>query len=189
MIAFDLDDALVDTHTHLRKELKKRLNYDANRPDKWIVIPNIPEEEIKKQIREALADITKTMLEPKPGVVRTLAQIRRSTKKPIHIVTARQEIIREVTENWCKKNFGDDTIISFVDNPDKTNYLVKIGTHFWVDDRPDVVLECSKVMHLVFLIDAPWNHKLEPLPANVFRIKDFRHQSILQLMQNKVAQL
>jgi len=180
MIAFDLDDTIVNTYDYMKIELKNRLGYEIKSPIERIVIPGVSEEEIKQEIRDALTHLTKNHLEPEIEVKTAIKTIRKLTSQPVPIVTARYPGLQEVTQKWCNKQFGDDVALVLKDNHEKFEYLMKNNIKFWTDDRIDVALQCSEGMEKVFLINHPeWNTH-DNLPKNVVRI-EFISEVIFQI--------
>jgi len=173
MIAFDLDDTLVETQIFLKPELKSKLKIKQTDPQTWITVPGMSDEQVNKVLWECIEKVTKYKLLPQPGTKQAVQKILDILNQNMHIVTARNTIVKTNTEKWSKHHFGSKTQTHFVGNKDKKNYLVKLGVKYWVDDRSDVILECCPVMKKVFVVNRPWNEHTE-LPSNAVRINHIK---------------
>ena len=87
----------------------------------------------------------------------------------IDIVTARDWGCLKVTMDWLKDEEVKFDRISFVDSDKKLEYAGIENFDFFVEDKPSTAKQLTKVVPLVYLVDAPYNKKLN---NGVIRVKN-----------------
>lgn len=182
VVFVDVDDTISDTGRHMLKQINKSR-------DKPLAF-----EELTRDFREGnhegkeYNDAVRKLLEPEiitdtlpyPDALGALERLHDAGYE-IHIVSARQENLHEVTDDWLEKHgFAD-----FVEHVHPRFSTVK-GNRFkrelaeqlkpvaLFDDTLDIVLELATAVDRIFLIDKPWNKDASSnLPDNVTRADTF----------------
>ena len=95
-----------------------------------------------------------------------------ASKHRIHFVTARDEIMREVTLEWMNHyNIPMDTI-SFLGSHDKVNKAKDLESDIFIEDRLENALQLSDANLQVLLVDC--NYNKGELPNNVVRVENWK---------------
>ena len=106
----------------------------------------------------------------RPGVQEVINQL--ASKHRIHFVTARDEIMREVTLEWMNHyNIPMDTI-SFLGSHDKVNKAKDLESDIFIEDRLENALQLSHANLQVLLVDC--NYNKGELPNNVVRVENWK---------------
>lgn len=87
----------------------------------------------------------------------------------IDIVTARDWGCLTVTVNWLRDEGVKFDRLSFVDSDKKLNYAEEEKFDLFVEDKPSTAKQLTKTVPLVYLVDAPYNRKLN---NGIIRIKN-----------------
>ena len=87
----------------------------------------------------------------------------------IDIVTARDWGCLTVTVDWLRDEGVKFDRLSFVDSDKKLSYANEEKFDFFVEDKPSTAKQLTKVVPLVYLVDAPYNKKLN---NGVIRVKN-----------------
>lgn len=95
-----------------------------------------------------------------------------SNKHRIHLVTARDEMMRDVTLEWMNRNSIPTDTISFLGSHDKVNKAIELQSDIFIEDRLENALQLSEFNLQVLLIDC--NYNKGQLSNNVVRVKNWR---------------
>jgi uncharacterized HAD superfamily protein len=87
----------------------------------------------------------------------------------IDIVTARDWGCLTVTVDWLRDEGVQFDRLSFVDHDKKLSYASVEKFDFFVEDKPSTAKQLTKAVPLVYLVDAPYNRKLND---GVIRVKN-----------------
>jgi len=166
-IAVDIDEVLTP---FLARMTRWRRPPALSRNFKYVYrdIYKIPEEESRKMVREFYDSEEFQNLPLLPGAHEAMASLKRRGNR-LYIVTGRQEIVREKTEDWVEKNFPGfftDVILTNSYTPNevlKADVCEALSIHTLVDDSLETCLSCLDrgIMARNFIGDPvyPWCHR------------------------------
>jgi len=181
-IAFDLDGTLADSYPAFRKGILTRTGWDCHPLTRHSVHPpEVSESEVGRMIADILLEYNRTIL-PYNEIPKALKKIHAIIKKPIMIVTARQEALRDCTEDWYRRNLPVPVDLNFVQSMKKRDFLVEKKIKIWVDDRLLTANHISKEIETVFLLDRIWNQRRRTQPG-IIRAKNLNR--IAEYMEKK----
>lgn len=95
----------------------------------------------------------------------------------IHYVTAREEIMREVTEEWLSEHDLPCDTLSLLGTPNKVWKAKQLESDFFIEDSYDNAIQLAQAGFQVLLIDCTYNRG--ELPENVLRVKNWHEISKL----------
>ncbi len=120
------------------------------------------------------------MIEPKEDAVEVLTWLR-PLLKGLHVITARDEVVRVPTINLTEKYFPgmfDGYHFLHHDNQnvlgEKGEVCARLGASFIFEDGLHNALHPSMTGTQVYLFDKPWNQTAD-LPKYVTRVSGWRH--------------
>lgn len=157
MIAFDLDDVLVDCVPIIRFVIKRDYGYDINKIKEYSI--NIPEiQDITEYIRCMIKNFSYCM-KPSKGAKEAIQRLAKEEK--IIIITARDRNILDCTKKWIEDNLEitNFSIINKSTPEAKYTYIKGSGIQYFVEDRlktANLVSEIETVKK-VYLINQNWN--------------------------------
>jgi uncharacterized HAD superfamily protein len=181
-IGIDLDDVLLDFNTALCEFYNSSYGTNYKREDftdfylerLW----NVPTEEVKKVISEFYDHDTHWNTSPMPGAVSAIQKLF-SQNHNLVIITAKPDTLRDRTQDWLMKHFGEVfQSVHFVghyhlntDGKKRTKREVcdELGVDIFIDDSMDNVVSVVGPERPAFLIDSPWNQG--DVPQNAKRVK------------------
>lgn len=101
------------------------------------------------------------------GVIDTLSRL--SLVHPVYFVTSRPATpqVRIATAAWLYQ-FHSQLPIVMVNKPDAKVHMARaVGAELIIDDRPETIEACAKVVPHKWLISRPWNTGRAPLDCRV----------------------
>ena len=127
-----------------------------------------------------------------PSAIHTLVQL--SSTNDLWALTARPSHLWEYTNSWITKNLPEFKGVKFsyngtfkepVAKESKMQLCKSLGAQILIDDSESHSIECAKNGIRVFLIDKPWNRKIEN--DNIIRVKNWKeiNERILPKILNK----
>jgi phosphoglycolate phosphatase-like HAD superfamily hydrolase len=182
VVFIDVDDTIADTVRHVLG----RINEGRPQPYQFHELTlNFREgrhegKEYNQAVKALLQPKLVSAIAPYPDALEALRRLHRAGYE-IHIVSARQELLHEVTARWLERHGFADFIERIHPRPNslkgklfKQQLTQRIKPVALFDDTLDVALELAGSVDSVFLIDKPWNNGSDlSLPANVIRSADF----------------
>jgi uncharacterized HAD superfamily protein len=97
----------------------------------------------------------------------------------IHFVTAREEIMREVSLEWLAMHQIPMDSITLLGSNDKVNQAKKLNCDIFIEDRYENAIQLAQAGFEVLLIDC--NYNKGGLPSNVTRVKTwFQIEKIIE---------
>ena len=110
-----------------------------------------------------------------PGAIEGIKKLKE--KHELHLVTGRQEEIRDETINWINKYFPNTfKTINFSNHysklykkTTKAEICIKLGVKALIEDSLEYSKELEEHHIKVILMNVPWNQK-ENLPSNFVRV-------------------
>ncbi|MEI6533078.1 MAG: hypothetical protein WCO06_04520 [Candidatus Roizmanbacteria bacterium] len=185
IIALDLDDVLAqlgkDIHTYHNELYGTHASFETQTDYSFSTNWNCTEEEVIKRIYDFYATDRMLSLEPVEGSIHAITPM--SKQYELHIVTARPELTRNITEQWVKKHFGscithihmtgqcslDQSI-----KKTKSQICKEIRAELLIDDHIDYVMECTRNNVKTLLLETPINRpKLVSHPL-ITRVKNWK---------------
>jgi len=177
-IGFDLDDVLLNFSDPLREYMNKKYSKSVLRSDITGFftesIFGIGPEDTVKTIEDFFTHddhINTLPVEGSRDVIKRLSQ-----SNELHIVTAKPEHIKEITNIWLEKHFpGNFKQVHFANffgsqmRRKKSEICLELGVDIFIDDSLDNAIDISDAGIPVLLFDAPWNQS-ENIPENVTRV-------------------
>jgi uncharacterized protein len=97
---------------------------------------------------------------------------RLSNEHRIHFVTAREEVMRDVSAGWLKRHGIPFDTLSMLGTCHKVERAIELQCNLFVEDSLDNALELSDAGFNVLLVDCNYNKGL--LPPRITRVKDWR---------------
>lgn len=94
-----------------------------------------------------------------------------NNRHKIHFVTARDEIMREVTFEWMKRYSISMDTISFLGSHNKVGKAKELQCDVFIEDRLENALQLSEFDFQVLLVDCNYNQG--KLPNNIVRVKNW----------------
>jgi uncharacterized HAD superfamily protein len=185
MIAFDLDEVILNLTGVLSKPIEDLTNIDiSNRTEFYIYPKDMSKNKFRKIFNKLLIENT-PKAKPIDGSIDALMKIYKLIDTPIHIITARNKESKQVTEKWLKENIKNKFPyeITFSGGVPKYKFF-KPGTKYFVDDALHNVEKLQNHLDVLFLFDRPWNRKKTGY-NNVIRIKDLHTVYIFLKRYNK----
>lgn len=126
-------------------------------------------------------------IKPNSRALKTLTEIKKLDHE-IFIITSRPEFVKDKTELWIKKEFGDliesDHIFYtsrfYGEKQTKGEICKKLSIDYFVDDDQHHIKSCSDNKIATFMIDKPWNRMVDmaQLTKRIYQIDE-----ILPLLQ------
>lgn len=101
----------------------------------------------------------------------------------IHFVTAREESMRDITEEWLKDHHIPADTISLLGNPDKVWKARQLQSDYFIEDSYDNAISLAQAGFDVLLIDCTYNKG--PLPDKVKRVRNW--YEIVRMIDNEPA--
>lgn len=172
MIAFDLDDVIIDLTNTLAKPMKEVTGVDiSKRDDYYVSIPGMSDKEVGKYFEELMFKYTLSA-KPVEGSIEALVRIYNLTNKPIKIITARDNRYKNIVLRWAKRYMEGkfEYNIIFSGRFPKYKYFDS-DTKYFVDDALHNVDKLINYVDIMFLFDRPWNRR-KSLDKKVIRIKN-----------------
>ena len=145
-IAIDIDEVLVPFLRPMAKHHKKSISktrYSYVYRD----IFDITEEESQKMVQEFYKSQAFTQLTPIKGAQRAMYKLRKDADK-MYVVTGRQDIVREETEDWIDiffPNIFDDVILTNSYTPHevkKADICRALNIGLIIDDNKGICDQC-----------------------------------------------
>ena len=167
MIAFDLDDVIIDITPILAKPVMEYLSFDCYKPGRKFkyTCPNYSEEKIYDFVHSILLKNTLKAM-PCYYSLEIVKQVYEITNKPVIFITARSKMLEEVTYQWLDLYLDVPYELFFSDK--KEEIILDRNIKTFVDDRYKTVIKLSEICN-VYMISQPWNFGRE-VPKNVVRI-------------------
>jgi len=167
-IAIDIDEVLTPFLSGLTKFRRPKIHVPKKFPYLYRDIYGITERESQKMVREFFDSEEFANLELLPGAHQAMKTLKRRGNK-LYIVTGRQEVVREKTEDWVQRNFPGvfaDVILtnSFTPNEVRKSDVCEIlSIDGIIDDNLQTCLECidQGINAVNFIGDPvyPWCHE------------------------------
>lgn len=167
MIAFDLDDVLVDCVPIIRFAIKRDHGYDIDQLREYAI--NIPEiQNITTYIRCMIENFSYYM-KPSKGAKEAIQKL--AERENIIIITARDRSIIDCTRKWIVDNLdiSNFSIINKNTPEAKCTYIRGSGIQYFVEDRLKTANLVSEIetVRKVYLINRKWNIGRETYPKVV----------------------
>ncbi len=184
-IGVDLDDVVFE----FTKEILKLVREVHDKSFEFEEVNNYSFHELFEldplEISEVVKSVDMANLNLIPGAKDFVLKL--SKKHEIYFITSR--VFREGTKESLEKNFSGLAYgLFFSSNPyigtegkDKGEICKELGVDFMIEDSTKHAKICADKGIKTFLIDKPWNQKLEKHP-NIFNVKGF--EEILKLIEN-----
>ncbi len=172
MIAFDLDDVILNLTDVLSPHLKSLTGIDTRtRTEFYAPVPDGMSNNTFRKIFNELSLKYTIKAKPVKGSIDALENIYKLTNEPIHIITARKADHEKIVNKWMKINVKDrfPYHIDFSGSVPKYKYF-KSDTKYFVDDALHNVEKLCKYLDIFFIFDRPWNRN-SITHKNVIRIK------------------
>lgn len=93
------------------------------------------------------------------------------TKHAVHIVTAREERMRDVSLAWLQQHGIPLDSISLLGHPNKVQRAAELRSDFFLEDSLDNAIQLAGAGFEVLLVDCSYNRA--PLPPLVTRVHDW----------------
>lgn len=175
MIAFDLDDVVVNTDGYFREQIINKYAYDiSGRLSHIVKVPTLTDEENTK-LTEKLYDEAFVRARPNKDAIETLKKIADLFSRPIKFVTARHlgPTTKKDTKDWLNRYIKGsfDYSISYSNGKSKVPYISD-DIRYFVEDVHYYINEISRKVDTVFVYEQSWN-KNYSFRKNVIRIKNF----------------
>lgn len=162
-IAFDIDGVVAKSETAICDELLERTGHDLR--NLWtsfdFSVPGYTWPETYDIIQDGILKRTDE-IEPHEGAVNAIHTLYEyyEKKRPITFVTARPEMLEQVTHEWIKEHIGD-IWYEVVFTEDKGKYLKDNKFNIIIEDRLKTANDLSKDLTVIYLINRPWNEGRE----------------------------
>jgi uncharacterized HAD superfamily protein len=177
MIAFDLDDVIIDITPVLKKPIKKLLNYDVYAPKRKFkyLCPSYSDKQIKNTVTKILLCDT---LKAKPCFysLEILKQVYENN--PIIFITARPKDLEKVTYQWLDLYLDVPYEVFF--SKRKEEILLDYNIKYFVEDRYKTAIRVSEICK-VYLVNQVWNVGRETLKHNIVRINTLKEINLEDL--------
>ena len=172
-IGVDVDGVLADSLTLWVAELNRYFNKNMQLGEIFfndiLGTYGITMEEFHEFV--ALTEM-KMMTSPQPVKDAALYLNKINEDHFVAIVTARQEVYRDVTEEWLAKQGMQYSALVMAGTHQKRDTCVDLGLDLMIEDTFEVSVNISKADIPVLLLDTPYNRKT--LPALVHRKYSWR---------------
>ena len=169
MIAFDIDDTVIDTYTVARQCMIDDFNYDIHpRLKHNNYVPGVKYEEMVIFIQKVLSESNDKLLVYKDAD-KALFKIQDLIKSDIYFITARDDHLKEVTEDLLNMRFpGLKYKLVLSTKTEKAALLDKFNLKYMVEDRLWIANNCTNA-EKVFLVKQDWNQG-RPINDNVIPV-------------------
>lgn len=184
MIAFDLDDVILNLTSTLSKYVEHDFGIDIKNRSTFYVKPDgISDKEFDKYFKDLMFKHT-IECDPVPKSLPALKKIHNLLNIPIHIITARDMRYEKIVNIWAKKNLRNmfPYEISFSGNIPKYIFF-KHGTKYFVDDGGHNVDKLVPYLETFFLFNRPWN-RTTLATEKVVRVKNL--EEVYSILQSKL---
>ncbi len=179
IIAFDVDDVLVNTHPYLLDHLNNKFNTHFTRSDATMYYIQELWGERKEEADKEINKYFETEGEYLPAVqfAKEVVNFFVSKGDRVIAVTAREEM-EELTKRCLDREFeGNIDKVFFAGlsgqkRETKYQVLCRENVGFYVDDRSDFVLQCNGHPRKVLLYNQKWNEK-DIMPDTVGRVSNW----------------
>lgn len=172
--AFDLDGVVMNTQNILFNILEANYNFDRRRQNQHrIIIPSLSYGETENVIFNILMENTKHIkpLDLSISYLKIIHKRLELNDEPLIFMTARNELLKEVTDKWVEDWIDIPSAVLYVPNSKKSKMAEKLGITHFVEDRFRNAQEISEVCNYVYLVNQRWNKGRIP-KHNVKRIPD-----------------
>lgn len=178
-IGFDLDDVLLNFSDVLRGHLNEKYDKNVQRHEITTFMVEdafgISSQDARKSIEDFFFHTDHLTASPVGGAQEAIERL--SKNNSLHIITAKPDILEQITKEWLGRNFPDMFDAVYFANwfskdkekRNKSDICLECGTDIFIDDSLDTALDVSSVGIPVLLFDTPWNQR-ENLPTNVKRV-------------------
>ncbi len=177
-IGFDLDDVLMSFSDSLREHFNLKYNKNVKRSDitSFYVEEffDIDPTEARKAIDDFYHHEDHAQALPLEGSLDSIKKL--SINNKLYIVTARPDLVKEITQKWLDKHFPNlFETIQYTNHHDKEKRRKKsevakeLEIEIFIDDSLDNAKDISESGIPVLLFDTPWN-QTEELPELVTRV-------------------
>ncbi len=178
-IGFDLDDVLLDFCDALLKHLNKKYNKDVKREEinSYFVEDffDIPRSEGRALFDNFFFHNDHLQAVPVSGAQDVVERL--SKDNDLHIITAKPEILKDITHEWLAthylERFSSIHFANFFTDTHKKRKKSEIclenNIQIFIDDSYETAVDVSSVGIPVLLFDTPWNQN-DHLPKGVKRI-------------------
>jgi len=146
-VAVDIDEVLAPFLRNLIKWRRPKLPIPKKFPYVYRDIYGITEEESQKMVRDFYESEDFANLTPLPWSQEAMKRLKKRGNR-LYIVTGRQEVVREKTEEWVQKNFPGiftDVILTNSYTPQevkKSDVCEILSIHKLIDDNLQACLDC-----------------------------------------------
>ncbi len=178
-IGFDLDDVLLNfsdiLRDHMNEKYKKNVQRDEINTFQIEGHFGISSIEARETIDNFFFHDDHLKAIPIKGSQEAIERLSKSNN--LHIITAKPDMLEQITKEWLDKHFPNKFKAVyfanwFIKNEKKRNkseICLETGTDIFIDDSLDTAVDVSSVGIPVLLFDKPWNQKVD-LPDNVTRV-------------------
>ncbi len=182
-IGFDLDDVLLDFCDALLKHLNAKYNKDVKREaiNHYFVEDffGIPRSEGRELFDNFFFHEDHLHAVPVSGAQEVIESLSKDSN--LHIITAKPEILRDITLTWLRTHYPERfSSVHFAnfftdthEKRKKSEICLEHNIDIFVDDSYETAIDVSSVGIPVLLFDAPWNQQ-DYLPKGVTRIYSWR---------------
>jgi phosphoglycolate phosphatase-like HAD superfamily hydrolase len=184
VILFDMDDVLVDTVCSINKFHNDVYGTNFHYDDyKFFYLSKVwccSGEEVMKKFDEYYNSIYFKNLVACNEAIRIVDQLHEKNIE-MYVVTSRPKNIEVQTRDFLKKYYKNVfREIYFTDHcanlkeykRKKSDVCLELGADIMIDDCPDYIRDCAKVVRRVLVPVKPWN--IEKFPSNVYHFKDWK---------------
>jgi uncharacterized HAD superfamily protein len=184
-IAFDLDDILAEFNQAWalfhNKKYGTNLTYGDFTDFDYTKFINITKEEAAFRIFEFYKTDEGKNLKVVEGALEIVNKLKKNHE--LCVLTSRDVSIKDMTNNWVKKNFGnlfDEiyltsqlTLAGLNHKVTKGDFCIKYGIDLLVEDAPVHAQNASDMGIKVALVEKTWNKSFTYTNKNLYRIKQY----------------
>jgi len=123
--------------------------------------------EQEQRVLEIFRDVTCTEVEVVPGAVEALRLLKQRYR--VVLVTSRNPVIREKTEEWLRLNEIPHELLIFENAKHQTGQALD----FFIEDNGESAVLLAEAGIRTFLFDYPWNRSVGAHP-NIARVRGWR---------------
>ncbi len=181
-IGFDLDDVIFNFNDAIQAHFNKKFNKNISREQRVNYHLDTYYDLTEEQIRQALDDfyphedhMNALPLEDSLDSIKILSE-----NNKLFIVTARQDKVSKLTQDWIDVHFPNIfEEIHFTNHANlekrrlKSEIAKEIGINIFIDDSLDNAYDLSDAGIPVLLFDTPWN-QIEKLPELITRVYSWK---------------
>jgi len=186
MIAFDIDGVVLDFASMLQKHVLIEFGVEWNKSTYYVEIPGVKDHNgFKEEIDKIVLNNVDT-INAIPKAIESLELFYKYLKTPIRFFTARSNVpeIMEVTQASLERHLVDiEFDVVYVGEHKKDEYLT--GYRHFVDDQQGNLLPAlnKNIITCGYLIDQPWNQKVEGVHDGMIRISNL--ETVWNLFYNR----